>query len=223
MSVGRTYHFTEADLAQMELLYTSYGWTTRAIASLFGCTGSSVWARLKERHVEIRPRGFRVKPYRFVTGHGYVRTVGGYEHRLVAERMLGRPLRPGEVVHHINHNKTDNRPENLEVFSSHAEHMRHHNPKIWTVALQARLIELRLSGYSSTIIAQELGKSKISVKARIHFLVRRGIIPFLGRQHVTRYHRPIDLDEAVTVARLDNAGAIHDPQTCQHPDCRIPW
>ena len=35
--------------------------------------------------------------------------------------------------------------------------------------------------------------------------------------------RPIELEPTVTVARLDNAGAIHDPQTCDHPDCRIPW
>ena len=33
--------------------------------------------------------------------------------------ILGRPLLPGEVVHHIN---GDNRPENLRVFSSQAEH-----------------------------------------------------------------------------------------------------
>jgi len=52
------------------------------------------------------------------------------EHRIVAERILGRPLLAREVVHHKNGIKTDNRPENLEVFSSSGEHghLRHSVP-----------------------------------------------------------------------------------------------
>ena len=49
-----------------------------------------------------------------------------FEHRLVAEAMLGRRLRPEEVVHHRNHNKADNRPENLQVFSTSSEHAAEH-------------------------------------------------------------------------------------------------
>lgn len=52
-----------------------------------------------------------------------------YEHRLVAEKKIGRRLRPGELAHHINGTKTDNRPENLEVVASIADHWFHHRSK----------------------------------------------------------------------------------------------
>jgi len=46
------------------------------------------------------------------------------EHRLIVESQIGRFLKPTEVVHHVNADPLDNRPENLEIFDSNADHLR---------------------------------------------------------------------------------------------------
>ena len=45
---------------------------------------------------------------------------------LVAEQNLGRFLLPGEITHHINGIKTDDNPENIQVYGSQSLHARFH-------------------------------------------------------------------------------------------------
>jgi len=56
----------------------------------------------------------------------YTKTFGVHTHRVVAEQILGRKLLPGEVVHHIDGDKQNNKPENLRVFKCQADHARWH-------------------------------------------------------------------------------------------------
>ena len=46
------------------------------------------------------------------------------EHILVMEAHIGRLLKDGEVIHHRNGNRQDNRIDNLQLFSSNAEHLK---------------------------------------------------------------------------------------------------
>jgi hypothetical protein len=47
------------------------------------------------------------------------------EHRLVVSNIMGRPLRPDEVVHHIDGNKKNNTPINLRLMTN-SEHVKLH-------------------------------------------------------------------------------------------------
>lgn len=63
----------------------------------------------------------RLWVYKVIRRKGYCRAA----HQIIVEERLGRFLQRGEVVHHINENTLDNRPENLECVPT-ALHTRSH-------------------------------------------------------------------------------------------------
>lgn len=74
-----------------------------------------------ELHLNVRDGR---SPYKYVTVDGQLIR----EHRHVMEQVLGRKLKPNEVVHHKDGNKKNNSPDNLEVLEW-SEHSREHYHK----------------------------------------------------------------------------------------------
>jgi hypothetical protein len=48
------------------------------------------------------------------------------KHRIVMQQKLGRPLRKGEIVHHKDEIKTDNRISNLKLEHNYQQHAKDH-------------------------------------------------------------------------------------------------
>lgn len=60
----------------------------------------------------------------------YIKEYGRHQHRIIMEKKLGRKLIKGEIVHHIDHNKKNNHPDNLQVMTQ-SEHCTLHMKHRW--------------------------------------------------------------------------------------------
>ena len=110
---------------------------TGADCSFDGCKRQQLTRGLCQGHYKQQLQGLSLRPIRPMAqkGSGYTNRDGyrvihrrshpnAYssgqilEHVFVMSEHLGRPLQPGENVHHINGIRDDNRVENLELWST---------------------------------------------------------------------------------------------------------
>ncbi len=65
----------------------------------------------------------------YAPDHKYSKTKKGWiwEHRLVCENFIGKALKGGNVVHHFDENKENNKISNLMIFRGQKEHSSWHN------------------------------------------------------------------------------------------------
>lgn len=94
-------------------------------------------------------------------------------HRVVAEKKLGRRLKPDEVVHHVNGDKQDNRPENLEVYPNNGRHVSDH----MTTATARAMVSVWNRRKRKLIEAGDKSQYRVCDHA-VDVLVERGITEF---------------------------------------------
>jgi hypothetical protein len=122
-------------------LWFSEGKTAVEIAAIMGCSTPPIQAAFKKlglkRPAKQRPGVLAGKNNpawnggKSIRSDGYVRvwTPNGQrlEHQVVMEEVIGRALLPMEVVHHLDENKANNDPSNLQL-TTQSEHIKEHLP-----------------------------------------------------------------------------------------------
>ncbi len=98
--------------------------------------GTVFYRRFGEQDREVRIKSFCSEECRLRfralnrKANVYPKIGSVHIHRLVAERILGRKLLKDEVVHHIDENRHNHRPDNLAVFPSQSKHTKCHQGKM---------------------------------------------------------------------------------------------
>lgn len=122
------------DVKEVVRLYQDEKMDSIQVGRVMGVRGYIVRNLLREHGFKVRGRGEakRINALgRIVGRHQYLAIKTGESrhgkmlHRYLMEQRIGRELERGEVVHHINGDKRDNRLENLQLMTN-SEHMKLH-------------------------------------------------------------------------------------------------
>lgn len=139
-----------------------------ALGKMFGCHFGTILNVLRRNGIAVRDssaaeiglqtganhpmyKGGNISP----SGYKRIKINGSYifEHRHFMEQSIGRKLTSNEVVHHINHDKLDNRLENLQLMTRR-EHMLAHREEVCGKSAEVRQAKARSRRKSSHLEPQ---------------------------------------------------------------------
>ena len=93
-----------------------------------------------------------------------IKTKNGLElnYNIIMEKIIGRPVKPTEVVHHIDHNKTNDSPDNLLLCESRGIHQSIHQQfRYFAQRLAKELYKLKLIEFDYLNGIYRLNEGKI--------------------------------------------------------------
>jgi len=112
----------------------------------------------------------------YVDENGYLKFSDSHKwvHRWMAEKeVLRRKLRDGEIVHHLDHDKRNNRPENLCVCQDQEEHESIHEEEARKYGEKYRYTPIPHYMY-----VKSKQKEQEGIGCMLSFLIMIGIISF---------------------------------------------